>query len=115
MSFGFFLGLLILIEIEIFICFFLYSSMFSLFISLVLSSVQIQSMTSLTPVGTRWVSRWASLADNYTDSGPASGLFDIPAQVDLASGGMRNQFSFFCPFFLFACTFSILICTVMNY
>ncbi|XP_016361764.1 centrosomal protein of 170 kDa protein B-like isoform X1 [Sinocyclocheilus anshuiensis] len=40
--------------------------------------VQIQSMTTLTPGGTRWVSRWASLADTYSDSGPASGLFDIP-------------------------------------
>ncbi|XP_016361793.1 centrosomal protein of 170 kDa protein B-like isoform X3 [Sinocyclocheilus anshuiensis] len=39
---------------------------------------QIQSMTTLTPGGTRWVSRWASLADTYSDSGPASGLFDIP-------------------------------------
>ncbi|RXN35024.1 centrosomal protein of 170 kDa B-like [Labeo rohita] len=47
------------------------------------SPVQIQSMTTLTPGGTRWVSRWASLADTYSDSGPASGLFDIPTQVDL--------------------------------
>ncbi|KAI7805036.1 putative centrosomal protein of 170 kDa protein B, partial [Triplophysa rosa] len=55
------------------------------------SPVQIQSMKSLTPVGTRWVSRWASLADSYTDSGPASGLFDIPTQVDLANGVMLNR------------------------
>ncbi|XP_043088298.1 centrosomal protein of 170 kDa protein B isoform X2 [Puntigrus tetrazona] len=48
--------------------------------------VQIQSMTKLTPGGTRWVSRWASLADTYSDSGPASGLFEIPTQVDLSAG-----------------------------
>ncbi|XP_016377865.1 centrosomal protein of 170 kDa protein B-like isoform X2 [Sinocyclocheilus rhinocerous] len=30
--------------------------------------VQMQSMTTLTPGGTRWVSRWASLADTYSDS-----------------------------------------------
>ncbi|XP_073682816.1 centrosomal protein of 170 kDa protein B [Garra rufa] len=50
------------------------------------SPVQIQSMTTLTPGGPRWVSRWASLADTYSDSGPASGLFDIPTQVDLSTG-----------------------------
>ncbi|XP_042599072.1 centrosomal protein of 170 kDa protein B-like isoform X2 [Cyprinus carpio] len=48
--------------------------------------VQIQSMTTLTPGGTKWVSRWASLADTYSDSGPAAGLFDIPTQVDLSAG-----------------------------
>uniref|UniRef100_A0A8C2L6G0 Centrosomal protein 170B n=1 Tax=Cyprinus carpio TaxID=7962 RepID=A0A8C2L6G0_CYPCA len=47
---------------------------------------QIQSMTTLTPGGTKWVSRWASLADTYSDSGPAAGLFDIPTQVDLSAG-----------------------------
>ncbi|XP_059375771.1 centrosomal protein of 170 kDa protein B [Carassius carassius] len=47
--------------------------------------VQIQSMTTLTPKGTRWVSRWASLADTYSDSGPASGLFDSPTQADLST------------------------------
>ncbi|XP_067223683.1 centrosomal protein of 170 kDa protein B isoform X2 [Chanodichthys erythropterus] len=54
-------------------------------------TVQIQSMTSLTPGGTRWVSRWASLADTYSDSGPASGLFDIPTQVDLSAGGQSSR------------------------
>lgn len=49
------------------------------------SPAQLQSMTSLTPGGTRWVSRWASLADTYSDSGPASGIFDVPTQVDLPS------------------------------
>lgn len=44
--------------------------------------------TTLTPGGTRWVSRWASLADTYSDAGPGSGLFDIPKRLDLSSGGM---------------------------
>uniref|UniRef100_A0A8C2I218 Centrosomal protein of 170 kDa protein B-like n=1 Tax=Cyprinus carpio TaxID=7962 RepID=A0A8C2I218_CYPCA len=48
---------------------------------------QMQSMTTLTPGGTKWVSRWASLADTYSDSGPASGLFDIPTHADLSTGG----------------------------
>uniref|UniRef100_A0A8C1C4Q1 Centrosomal protein 170B n=1 Tax=Cyprinus carpio carpio TaxID=630221 RepID=A0A8C1C4Q1_CYPCA len=51
------------------------------------SPVQMQSMTTLTPGGTKWVSRWASLADTYSDSGPASGLFDIPTHADLSTGG----------------------------
>ncbi|KAM3595584.1 uncharacterized protein V6R79_025653 [Siganus canaliculatus] len=37
----------------------------------------------------KWMSRWASLADTYTDSGPSSGLFDIPSQMEL-SGGARG-------------------------
>ncbi|XP_056624594.1 centrosomal protein of 170 kDa protein B isoform X3 [Triplophysa dalaica] len=49
------------------------------------SPVQIQSMRSLTPGGTRWVSRWASLADSYTDSDPAS------TQVDLTTRVMPNR------------------------
>ncbi|XP_067310973.1 centrosomal protein of 170 kDa protein B isoform X2 [Pseudorasbora parva] len=55
------------------------------------SPVQMQSMTTLTPGGTRWVSRWASLADTYSDSGPASGLFDIPTQVDPSAGGQSSR------------------------
>ncbi|XP_051501800.1 centrosomal protein of 170 kDa protein B-like isoform X2 [Myxocyprinus asiaticus] len=47
---------------------------------------QIQSKATLTPEGTRWVSRWASLADSYSDSVPAPGLFDIPSQVELSPG-----------------------------
>ncbi|XP_077055748.1 centrosomal protein of 170 kDa protein B-like isoform X15 [Siphateles boraxobius] len=46
---------------------------------------QMQSMTS-TPGGTRWVSRWASLADTYSDSGP-----DIPTQADLSTGGHSSR------------------------
>ncbi|XP_060919583.1 centrosomal protein of 170 kDa protein B isoform X2 [Labrus mixtus] len=37
----------------------------------------------------KWMSCWASLADSYTDSGPSSGLFDIPSQMEL-SGGARG-------------------------
>lgn len=65
-------------------------------------------MTSLTPGGTRWVSRWASLADTYSDSGPASGLFDIPTQVDLSAGGrgiLLGSLAFFA--FVFASTFHL--------
>ncbi|XP_017558744.1 centrosomal protein of 170 kDa protein B isoform X3 [Pygocentrus nattereri] len=47
---------------------------------------QVESMI-LTTGSTRWVSRWASLADNYSDSGSVSGLFDIPAQMDLSADG----------------------------
>ncbi|XP_036448943.1 centrosomal protein of 170 kDa protein B isoform X3 [Colossoma macropomum] len=47
---------------------------------------QVESMV-LTTGNTRWVSRWASLADNYSDSGSVSGLFDIPAQMDLSADG----------------------------
>ncbi|KAM4624950.1 centrosomal protein of 170 kDa protein B [Polymixia lowei] len=34
----------------------------------------------------KWMSRWASLADSYTDSGPSSGLFDISSQMELPRG-----------------------------
>nr|XP_055028905.1 centrosomal protein of 170 kDa protein B isoform X2 [Misgurnus anguillicaudatus] len=51
----------------------------------------VQSMTTLTPGGNRWVSRWASLADSYSDSGPSSRLFDIPAQPDLVSRATGNH------------------------
>ncbi|TMS21541.1 Centrosomal protein of 170 kDa protein B [Larimichthys crocea] len=37
----------------------------------------------------KWMSCWASLADSYTESGPSSGLFDIPSQMEL-SGGVRG-------------------------
>ncbi|XP_045918036.1 centrosomal protein of 170 kDa protein B isoform X6 [Micropterus dolomieu] len=37
----------------------------------------------------KWMSCWASLADSYTESGPSSGLFDIPSQMEL-SGGARD-------------------------
>ncbi|XP_052386567.1 centrosomal protein of 170 kDa protein B isoform X1 [Carassius gibelio] len=53
--------------------------------------VQMQSTTTLTPKGTRWISHWASLADTYSDSGPASGLFDMPTQVDLSTGAVEKN------------------------
>ncbi|XP_044021464.1 centrosomal protein of 170 kDa protein B isoform X2 [Siniperca chuatsi] len=34
----------------------------------------------------KWMSCWASLADSYTESGPSSGLFDIPSQMELSGG-----------------------------
>ncbi|XP_044230542.1 centrosomal protein of 170 kDa protein B isoform X2 [Thunnus albacares] len=37
----------------------------------------------------KWMSCWASLADSYTESGPSSGLFDTPSQMEL-SGGARG-------------------------
>ncbi|XP_053488370.1 centrosomal protein of 170 kDa protein B isoform X3 [Ictalurus furcatus] len=45
----------------------------------------------------KWVSRWASLADGYSDSGPISGQIDISTQMDLSGVGqiipqsMHNQ------------------------
>ncbi|XP_060789959.1 centrosomal protein of 170 kDa protein B isoform X2 [Neoarius graeffei] len=41
----------------------------------------------LTTGDTKWVSRWASLADSYSDSGPVSGQSDISAQMDLSGVG----------------------------
>lgn len=35
----------------------------------------------------KWKSCWASLADSYTESGPPSGFFDIPSQMELSGGG----------------------------
>ncbi|XP_052009475.1 centrosomal protein of 170 kDa protein B-like [Xyrauchen texanus] len=52
---------------------------------------QIQSKATLTPGGTRWVSRWASLAESYSDSVPAPGPFDIPSQVELSPGGADSS------------------------
>ncbi|XP_039993199.1 centrosomal protein of 170 kDa protein B isoform X2 [Xiphias gladius] len=37
----------------------------------------------------KWMSCWASLADSYAESGPSSGFFDIPSQMEL-SGGARG-------------------------
>uniref|UniRef100_UPI0037E849B3 centrosomal protein of 170 kDa protein B n=1 Tax=Semicossyphus pulcher TaxID=241346 RepID=UPI0037E849B3 len=56
---------------------------------------QAQSLVKGQPAGAvlhgapKWMSCWASLADTYTESGPASGLFDIPSQMEL-SGGARG-------------------------
>ncbi|XP_041827492.1 centrosomal protein of 170 kDa protein B isoform X2 [Melanotaenia boesemani] len=38
----------------------------------------------------KWMSCWASLADSYTESGPSSGLFDIPSQMELSGGARGN-------------------------
>ncbi|XP_073339060.1 centrosomal protein of 170 kDa protein B isoform X1 [Pagrus major] len=54
-----------------------------------------QSLVKVQPAGAviqgapKWMSCWASLADSYTESGPSSGLFDIPPQMEL-SGGARG-------------------------
>ncbi|KAM4723712.1 centrosomal protein of 170 kDa protein B [Anableps anableps] len=37
----------------------------------------------------KWMSCWASLVDSYSESGPSSGLFDMPSQME-QSGGARN-------------------------
>uniref|UniRef100_A0A1A7X0Y8 FHA domain-containing protein n=1 Tax=Iconisemion striatum TaxID=60296 RepID=A0A1A7X0Y8_9TELE len=54
---------------------------------------QVQQAAALVPGAPKWMSCWASLADSYTDSGPSSGLFDIPSQMEL-SGGVRGAIVF---------------------
>ncbi|MBN3274783.1 C170B protein, partial [Polyodon spathula] len=39
--------------------------------------------------GPKWVSRWASLADSYGNSGPTSGLHDLQQHGDVTDGGRR--------------------------
>ncbi|KAG7461242.1 hypothetical protein MATL_G00208010 [Megalops atlanticus] len=39
--------------------------------------------------GPKWVSRWASLADSYSDTGPIGGRPDTPPQGELADGDGR--------------------------
>ncbi|XP_036405842.1 centrosomal protein of 170 kDa protein B-like [Megalops cyprinoides] len=39
--------------------------------------------------GPKWVSRWASLADSYSDTGPIGGSPDTPPQGELADGDGR--------------------------
>ncbi|KAL8168880.1 UNVERIFIED_CONTAM: hypothetical protein K2H54_021716 [Gekko kuhli] len=41
--------------------------------------------------GQKWVSRWASLADSYTDSGSAPGLGDIQPQGPLSQAGTEKD------------------------
>ncbi|XP_034153147.1 centrosomal protein of 170 kDa protein B isoform X3 [Esox lucius] len=41
------------------------------------------------PGGSKWVSRWASLADSYTDSSLASHFYNIPSQMELSEVGGR--------------------------
>ncbi|XP_019940558.2 centrosomal protein of 170 kDa protein B isoform X1 [Paralichthys olivaceus] len=53
------------------------------------SSGQVQQAAAVLQGAPKWMSCWASLADSYTESGPSSGLFDIPSQMEL-SGGARG-------------------------
>uniref|UniRef100_A0A673Z037 Centrosomal protein 170B n=1 Tax=Salmo trutta TaxID=8032 RepID=A0A673Z037_SALTR len=48
-------------------------------------------LSVVVPGGSKWVSRWANLADSYTHSGPASGLFEIPSQMDLSGGATLTK------------------------
>ncbi|XP_060118909.1 centrosomal protein of 170 kDa protein B isoform X2 [Heteronotia binoei] len=41
--------------------------------------------------GQKWVSRWASLADSYTDTGSAPGLGDIQQQGSLSQAGAEKD------------------------
>ncbi|XP_073339064.1 centrosomal protein of 170 kDa protein B isoform X4 [Pagrus major] len=50
---------------------------------------QVQPAGAVIQGAPKWMSCWASLADSYTESGPSSGLFDIPPQMEL-SGGARG-------------------------
>ncbi|XP_029453940.1 centrosomal protein of 170 kDa protein B isoform X2 [Rhinatrema bivittatum] len=44
------------------------------------TDVQTRLAGPVTQSGQKWVSRWASLADSYTDSGPVSILYDLEQQ-----------------------------------
>ncbi|KAG7226167.1 hypothetical protein INR49_014262 [Caranx melampygus] len=50
------------------------------------SLVKVQPAGAVLQGGPKWMSCWASLADSYTESGPSSGLFDIPSQMELSGG-----------------------------
>ena len=49
--------------------------------------MQVQQAAAVLQGAPKWMSCWASLADSYTESGPSSGLFDIPSQMELSGGG----------------------------
>ncbi|XP_051242179.1 centrosomal protein of 170 kDa protein B isoform X2 [Dicentrarchus labrax] len=53
------------------------------------SGGEVQPAGAMLQGAPKWMSCWASLADSYTESGPASGLFDVPSQMEL-SGGARG-------------------------
>ncbi|KAG7466352.1 hypothetical protein MATL_G00163720 [Megalops atlanticus] len=57
------------------------------------SPAQVRAIGPGPPGGPKWVSRWASLADSYADSGPVGGLFDIPPQQEASNrdGGIIHQ------------------------
>uniref|UniRef100_H3DJA6 Centrosomal protein 170B n=1 Tax=Tetraodon nigroviridis TaxID=99883 RepID=H3DJA6_TETNG len=50
------------------------------------SLVQVQSADVSLKGAPKWKSCWASLADSCTESGPSSGIFDIPSQMELSGG-----------------------------
>ncbi|XP_026210872.1 centrosomal protein of 170 kDa protein B isoform X2 [Anabas testudineus] len=50
---------------------------------------EVQSAGAVLQGAPKWMSCWASLADSYTESGPSSGLFDIPSQME-PSGGAQG-------------------------
>ncbi|KAF7665027.1 hypothetical protein LDENG_00158450 [Lucifuga dentata] len=51
------------------------------------SLVKAQSATAVLQEAPKWMSRWANLANSYTESGPSSGLRDISSQMELSGGG----------------------------
>ncbi|XP_028421883.1 centrosomal protein of 170 kDa protein B isoform X1 [Perca flavescens] len=52
------------------------------------SLVKVQSASAVLQGAPKWMSCWASLADSYTESGPSSGLFDMPSQMELSGGAL---------------------------
>ncbi|MED6290339.1 hypothetical protein CHARACLAT_012057, partial [Characodon lateralis] len=50
---------------------------------------QVQPAGAMVQGAPKWMSCWASLADSYTESGPSSGLFDMPSQME-PSGRARG-------------------------
>lgn len=50
-------------------------------------SMQVQAGGPVVQGGPKWMSRWASLADSYTDSSHSSGIFNVPNQMELSGGG----------------------------
>ncbi|XP_048830798.1 centrosomal protein of 170 kDa protein B isoform X4 [Brienomyrus brachyistius] len=51
-----------------------------------IDQLQAQPTDSVSLGGPKWVSRWASLADSYTESGPAGGLLETPPQGNFTDG-----------------------------
>ncbi|KAK6479176.1 centrosomal protein of 170 kDa protein B-like [Huso huso] len=52
-------------------------------------SGQARHVGPVPPGGPKWVSRWASLADSYGNSGPASGLHDLQQHGDVTDRDRR--------------------------
>ncbi|XP_008397673.1 centrosomal protein of 170 kDa protein B isoform X4 [Poecilia reticulata] len=50
---------------------------------------QVQPAGAMVQGAPKWMSRWASLADSYTESGPSSGLLDMLSQME-PPGGARG-------------------------